>query len=148
MQRFHSTGEESNWSLFLTGNRGNNGGGMDDSTQLDGAQRRLGSRHTLERSTGGKYMQEVNTSKYSLSSIDRESSSYEWDRTLEWREVCAYKAILMRVQMQCRCVQSIIRWGYAHLPSTTYHRYALWLDSERAWPICDNYYVPIRYSFV
>ncbi len=33
-------------------------------------QRRLGSRHTLERSTGGKYTKEVSTSKYSWSSIE------------------------------------------------------------------------------
>ncbi len=37
MQRFRSTDEESNQSLFLTGDCGNNGGGMDDSTHLDGA---------------------------------------------------------------------------------------------------------------
>ncbi len=61
---------------------------------------------------GGKHTKEASTRRrqahmYSWRSI--ESTSYEQDHTLEWSEVCAYKTILMRVQMQCRCVQSIIR---------------------------------------
>ncbi len=35
--RYIPTDEECNQSLFLTGDHGNNGGGMDDSTHLDGA---------------------------------------------------------------------------------------------------------------
>ncbi len=36
MQRFQSTDEESNQSIFLTGGRGKNRGGMDDSTNIYG----------------------------------------------------------------------------------------------------------------
>ncbi len=80
-------------------------------------------KHTKEASTrrrqaheGGKHTKEASTRRrqahmYSWRSI--ESTSYEQDHTLEWSEVCAYKTIFMRVQMQCRCVQSIIRWGCA-----------------------------------
>ncbi len=85
MQRFHNTDEECNQSIFLTEDRGNNGGGMDDSTHLDGAIQGdttgLGSRHKLERSTGGKYTKEVSTSKYSWSSIE---SPLRMNKTGHW----------------------------------------------------------------